>query len=104
MKITSAISPSTIKLSPEIEKAIQSNKAEASGQSSFGEMLKEKIEAVDEAQKAADVAVTNFATGKSRNLHEAVLALEMADTSLRMMVTVRNKALEAYQEIMKMPI
>lgn len=106
MKITgpalSGISlPSQVKLSPELEKAIDIKQGD---KTSFGEMLNEKIKNVDELQKSADVAVTDFATGKSKNLHEAVLALEMADTSLKMIVTVRNKALEAYQDIMKMPI
>ncbi|MBN8554429.1 MAG: flagellar hook-basal body complex protein FliE [Deltaproteobacteria bacterium] len=93
--------PSKVKLSPDLEKAID---IKQSDKSSFGEMLNEKIKNVDQLQKAADVAVTDFSTGKSKNLHEAVLALEMADTSLKMIVTVRNKALEAYQDIMKMPI
>jgi flagellar hook-basal body complex protein FliE len=93
--------PSKVKLSPDLEKAIDIKNAQ---KDSFGEMLKEKIQNVDQMQKAADVAATDFATGKSKNLHEAVLAMEMADTSLKMVVTVRNKALEAYQDIMKMPI
>ena len=107
MKISGNFSslPATgVRISPELEKALRPTKAGAAEDVSFGDMLKNKIDQVDQLQKAADTATTEFATGKSRNLHEAVLALEMADTSLRMMVTVRNKALEAYQEIMKMPI
>lgn len=73
-------------------------------QASFGEILEKRIAQIDEYQKTADKAVTDFTTGKGKNLHEAVLALEMADTSLRLAVTVRNKALEAYNEIMKMPV
>lgn len=97
--------PSRVKLSPELEGAI--DKATSLGKSedsTFGNLLMEKIQKVDAAQIQADQAVTEFSTGKGRNLHEAVLAMEMADTSLRLMVTVRNKALEAYQEIMRMPI
>src|SRR4051812_46854641 len=107
MKIdASSFSPGGVKLSPELQKVFEksTHKISESSPGSFGNMLAEKISQVDQMQKTADTAVTDFSTGKSRNLHEAVLALEMADTSLRMMVTVRNKALEAYQEIMKMPI
>jgi len=67
-------------------------------------MLTDKLNQVDQAQKAADTQAENIATGKSKNLHEAILAMEMAETSLRMAVTVRNKVIDAYQEIMRMPV
>ena len=93
-----------VNLSPDLEKAVGTVKSSNTITQDFGDMLAEKIEQVDELQKASDQAATDFASGKSRNLHETVLAMEMAETSLRLMVTVRNKAVEAYQEIMKMPI
>ncbi len=105
MKITNHLPfTSSVRLSPEIEKALPKSKVSESSGINFGEMLTDKINQVDELQKTAEQASTDFATGKSRNLHEAVLSMEMADTSLRLLVTVRNKALEAYQEIMRMPI
>lgn len=93
-----------VKLSPDLEKAVAKASTQPAEKDTFGDMLMQKIEQVDQAQKQADQAVTEFSTGRGRNLHEAVLAMEMAETSLRFMVTVRNKALEAYQDIMKMPI
>ncbi len=102
MKITGPGYQPIVKLSPELEKLVGSKPAEKS--EGFGDLLMEKIKEVDEAQKVADVAIQDVASGKSRNLHEAVLAMEMADTSLRMAVTVRNKVVEAYQEIMRMPV
>lgn len=104
MKITGPSVISGVKLSPQLEKMLESKasgKAEATG---FSEMLSDQIQQIDEAQKVADQAAVDFAAGKSRNLHETVLAMEMADTSLRMAVTVRNKVIEAYQEIMRMPV
>ncbi|MDB5038235.1 MAG: fliE [Bacteriovoracaceae bacterium] len=104
MKITGLPSfANSVKLSPEIEKALSGSEVKSTS-NDFGSMLNDKLKEVDELQKKSDTAATDFATGKSRNLHETVLAMEMADTSLRMLVTVRNKALEAYQEIMRMPI
>ena len=50
----------------------------------------------------ADQAVTAMATGRSHNLHEMMLALDRADVSFRLMTKVRNKAVEAYQEIMRL--
>lgn len=103
MKIDSLSSATRVKLSPELEKLSPSKSSEKVS-SDFGELLINKMSEADELQKTAEVATQDLATGKSRNLHEAVLAMEMADTSLRMLVTVRNKALEAYQEIMRMPL
>jgi len=104
MKIAGLSGLPGVRLSPELEKALKSSPTQKGQSSSFGDMLNEKIQKVDETQKAADTAVQDFATGKSRNLHEAILAMEMADTSLRMAVTVRNKVIEAYQEVMRMPL
>ena len=45
-----------------------------------------------------------MATGRSHNIHETMIALDKADVSFRMLTKVRNKAVEAYQEIMRMQI
>jgi flagellar hook-basal body complex protein FliE len=54
---------------------------------------------IDSDQKVADVT-----TGKSHNLHEMMVALNKADLSLRMLTQVRNKAIEAYKELMRMSL
>ncbi len=70
----------------------------------FGEMLKDSIAEVNRAQVSADRAAEQIAAGETKNLHEAMIKLEEADISLRLMVQVRNKAVEAYQEIMRMQV
>lgn len=70
----------------------------------FGEMLKTSISEVNQAQVSADRAAEQIAAGETKNLHGAMIKLEEADISLRLMVQVRNKALEAYQEIMNMQV
>ncbi|MBE9486502.1 MAG: flagellar hook-basal body complex protein FliE [Chloroflexi bacterium] len=70
----------------------------------FAEALKGSIAEVNEAQLAADRAAEQIAAGETKNLHEAMIKLEEADISLRLMVQVRNKAVEAYQEIMRMQV
>lgn len=69
----------------------------------FTEMIRGAIEGVEETQSAANVEVEKLARGEG-NLHEAALTLEKADVSLRLMVKARNKIVEAYQEIMRMPV
>ncbi len=70
----------------------------------FGEFLNESIEGVNALVKEADAAVAAVATGRSNNIHEMMIALDKADVSFRMLTKVRSKAVDAYQEIMRMPI
>ncbi len=70
----------------------------------FGRYLEESIEGVNELVKEADAAVAAVATGRSRNIHEMMIALDKADVSFRMLTKVRQKAVEAYREIMRMPL
>ncbi len=70
----------------------------------FGAYLEESIEGVNNLVKEADGAVAAVATGRSRNIHEMMIALDKADVSFRMLAKVRSKAIDAYQEIMRMPL
>lgn len=70
----------------------------------FGEALKTSIAEVNQAQISADRAAEQIAAGETKNLHGAMIKLEEADISLRLMVQVRNKAVEAYQEVMRMQV
>ena len=69
---------------------------------SFADTLKDAVQNVNAAQKEADVKMQDLATGKTQNIHDVMLSAEKADISLKLMVQVRNKIVEAYQEIMKM--
>lgn len=70
----------------------------------FGQMLKTSMAEVNQAQISANKAAEQIAAGETKNLHGAMIKLEEADISLRLMVQVRNKAVEAYQEIMRMQV
>jgi len=77
---------------------------EAKGPSgSFADALGEALQAVDSAQVGADQEAAKLATGAG-NLHETALALEKADLSMRVATKVRNRLVDAYQEIMRMGI
>lgn len=70
----------------------------------FGKFLGEMIEKVNSAQATSDKAVQQLATGETKSLHETMIAMEKASVSFQFLTQVRNKAVEAYQEIMRMPV
>ncbi len=77
---------------------------ERAGGASFAELLGDALRRVNEAQVAADAAIERVATGEAENLHDAVLAVEIADLSLRLTAQVTQRAVEAYREISRMQL
>lgn len=71
---------------------------------SFMDHLKGSLAEVNEMQKRADTMAMDLASGKSENLHETMLATTQAELTFNLMVQLRNRALEAYQEVMRMPV
>jgi flagellar hook-basal body complex protein FliE len=71
---------------------------------SFGEVLARALEAVEQDQIKAQDAAQKLATGEITDIAEVLIASERANLSLGLAVQVRNKLLEAYQEIMRMPL
>jgi len=62
------------------------------------------IDQVNQAQNKGNLAIEQLNTGKAESLHEVMIAVEEADISLKMLVQMRNKALQAYEEVMRMQI
>ncbi|NLP27328.1 MAG: flagellar hook-basal body complex protein FliE [Clostridia bacterium] len=71
---------------------------------SFMDTLKEKLDEVNEKQVAADVATEAFISGEDIDIHELMLITGEAKMSLQLAVEVRNKLVEAYQEINRMQL
>ena len=71
---------------------------------SFGDMLKNAISTANDLQKQSDVEIQKYMTGESQDLHTTMIAVEKADLSFQMMMQVRNKIVQAYQEIMRMQV
>jgi flagellar hook-basal body complex protein FliE len=71
---------------------------------SFGSVLKDSLAQVNQLQHDADHAISDLATGGPTSLHDTMLALEKADLSFRLMMQVRNKIVEAYQEVLRMQV
>jgi flagellar hook-basal body complex protein FliE len=74
------------------------------GSTSFGEVLKDAISTVNELQKQSNQEIEKLMTGESQDLHTTVIAMQKADLSFQMMMQVRNKIVQAYQEIMRMQV
>jgi flagellar hook-basal body complex protein FliE len=69
------------------------------GGSSFKDMLLSSIDEVNTMQQAADKAVEQMATGGEVNPAEVLTAVQKADIAFRMMMQIRNKIVQAYQEV-----
>jgi len=70
-----------------------------SGGANFAEQLKSAINEVNTHQVEGEHAMADMATGQVKDLHQAALAIGKAETSMKLMLEVRNKALNAYKEI-----
>ena len=69
---------------------------------SFQDTLKSIVSQVEGQLEEASQKVEDFAVGKGESLHETMIASEKAGLSFRLLLQIRNKLLEAYQEIMRM--
>lgn len=69
-----------------------------------GKFFSELVSKVNELQTKSDTAIQNLASGENKNLHEVMISMEKASISFQFMSSVRNKALEAYQEVMRMQV
>lgn len=83
--------------------SIDSSPAKASG-ADFGSALKSAVGALDGLGKRADASSLSLAKGDPIDVHEVMLANEQASLGFSMAVQVRNKLVDAYQEIMRMSV
>ena len=74
------------------------------GGASFADTLSASVKKVNQMQLDADKAAQNLATGRTDNIAEVMIATEKADIAVRLMMQVRNKIIDAYQDIMRMQV
>jgi len=79
------------------------NEKEKPGES-FSNILKSALDGVNNDQLDAEQSVQNYMSGKETSLHNTLLSLEKAEVSFKMMMQVRGKLMEAYQQIMRTSI
>jgi flagellar hook-basal body complex protein FliE len=77
--------------------------AAAPGGAGFGDSLGRLLGAANGADGEANSAVAKMIDGTG-DVHEAMIALQQADLMLQLTVQVRNKLVQAYQDIMRMPV
>lgn len=82
----------------------QLSQASAPPADSFATMLGRMVQDVNAQQISANNAVNGLQSGQGVPLHQAVIAMEEANVSFQLMIEVRNKLLESYQEVMRMSI
>ncbi len=71
---------------------------------SFAKMLSEAIDEVGDLQRESDVQLRQLLNGDAIDLHRVLLAGEKAGLASQLMMSVRNKVVDAYQEIMRMQV
>ena len=71
---------------------------------SFGSVLERFVGEVDSLQHQAEDARVKLATGEITDVHQVMMAVEEANLSMELMLEIRNKIVEAYQEVMRMPV
>ncbi len=69
------------------------------GSEAFANQLKTAMSEVNELQKSGENTLADMATGQVKDLHQAALAIGKAETSMKLMLEIRNKALNAYKEL-----
>ena len=75
-----------------------------SADSSFGELVRGAVEALDHNQQQVEKEIARAVAGESPDLHRTVVALQTAELSFQLALQVRNKVIGAYEEIMRMQV
>jgi flagellar hook-basal body complex protein FliE len=77
----------------------QKSKTDLTAGDAFSEHLKSALNETNELQVDSEKAIADMATGQVKDLHQAALAINKAETSMKLMLEIRNKALSAYKEL-----
>lgn len=79
-------------------------KKESFGVEGFGETLNGFIKDVNQSQLDSQSAVKDFVSGNGVELHEVMIAGEKAKTNLELLMEIRNKAVDMFKELTRMPV
>jgi len=72
--------------------------------SDFGQVLGNAIQALSQKEETANQAIASLAAGEDIELHQVMMAMQEAEISFQLALEVRNKIVDAYQEIMRMQV
>jgi flagellar hook-basal body complex protein FliE len=79
------------------------DKVAGSGES-FSDVLGKFVNDVNSLQNKASESIEKLAAGEITDVHQVMIAVEEASTAMDFMLQIRNKIVDAYQEIMRMPV
>ena len=82
----------------------ESSSVSSAGGNAFARILQQTLAGNAADTQKANQAIEALATGKSDDLHTVSLAVAQADLSFRLILEVKNKLVEAYQEVMRMQV
>jgi flagellar hook-basal body complex protein FliE len=94
----------TGKTTSELKRSTLRPQSDSDSQTTFASQLNTAIGETNRLQQVADKKMEDLAAGKTDNIAEVMIAVEKADISLRLLTQIRNKILDAYQEIMRMQV
>ncbi|WP_456275502.1 flagellar hook-basal body complex protein FliE [Bacillus sp. AK128] len=82
----------------------QTKPTPAESQQRFADFLKNSIDQVNKAQNQSDIATNKLANGEKIDLHEVMIASQKGSITFQATMEIRNKVVEAYQEVMRMQV
>lgn len=83
-------------------RSFELNSTKGSADMPFSSLLSDAVGQVDALEKQAHVAVRGLMTGSGVDVHQAMIATQKADMAFELALSVRNKAVQAYQSVMGM--
>ena len=83
---------------------LDTGKARLKDINSFRDTIENSLKKVNDLQIQKDKMIEEFAVGKNENVHELMIALQKADLALKLTSAVRNKVIEAYRQLINMPM
>jgi flagellar hook-basal body complex protein FliE len=81
-----------------------SSPEKTSGSPSFSDVLEQAVKEVDGKMKASEADQNKLLSGESDNLHQTMISIQEANVAFSLMVEVRNKLTDSYQELMRMQV
>ena len=81
-----------------------SNSRTTAGPVTFGQMLTDSINKVNQQQVEADKSIENLVTGKQTDIHQTMIVTEKAKISFELLMKIRNKVVSAYETVMRTPV
>lgn len=87
-----------------LEASQVNNTYKSNGEGGFGKVLNNAIDKLNQAEIKADETMQSFLVGELQDIHQVTIAMQEAKLTMQLAVEVRNKIVEAYQEISRMQL